>query len=288
MFLKSQPLRAVAALAVLTILAVAVAAAFLLWDLRNRELAHARGETEALASMLVEQTEQGFESADLVLKVIQDRLQSGFGYQFPLDSLPVHLLLGARSSGMSQLASVFVVDSSGTVVNTSRMYPVEHLVVLDREYFKAFADGTVNSLFIGRPVRNRIDGTWTIHFARRLAHADGKFRGVVVAAFNLEHFERLYDSMKLDFERPISLHFGDGTLIASVPHRDDAIGTVSQSDAEQTATAGGVVTKDKIGANGEHLIVSTGQIPKYPSSSSPCTRKSSMPCAPCVPAPPAT
>ncbi|MCK9284230.1 MAG: PAS domain S-box protein [Rhodocyclaceae bacterium] len=218
-----RPLSAVVVLTALTIFSIVVSVTFLLWDLRKRELEHGRLEAVSLTRMLMEQTEQAFDGADLVLRGVQERLQTAYGSQFPLDSPPVHLLLAARISGMQQLRSLYLVDAEGHVVNSSRD-SIAQTAVGDRDSFKAFADGKLDGLFVGNPMRGPVDGDWTLHIARRLNSSDGKFRGIVVAALNLEHFEQLYAQMKLDFSRPISLYLAKGSLVASLPHRENELG----------------------------------------------------------------
>jgi hypothetical protein len=144
----------------------------LLWGLRDRELEHARLETTALTQMLMEQTEQNFASADIVLQGIQERLTTPYGSQFKLDSLPIHLLLNSRVSGMRQLRSLFVVDAQGTLLNSSRDASTPKTSVADREYYKVFAQGRSASLFIDRPVRDRSDHSWTLYLSRPLTGSD--------------------------------------------------------------------------------------------------------------------
>lgn len=219
-----RPRNAVVALTLMAVFLIAAAVTMVLFDLRKRALEHSRLEALNLAKVLLDQTEQDFDGADLVLRDAQERLQSGYGSKFALDSFPVHLLLSARISGVKQLGSIFIVDADGTSVNSSREHPIARISVADREYFKAFANGQRTSLFIGKPIRNRIDGLWVVHLARPISGPDGKFRGVIVATVNLVYFEQTFESMKLDFARPIALYADDGTLIASSPHRENVIG----------------------------------------------------------------
>lgn len=211
-------------MAALTVVAIVFAVALVLWNLRSRELEHARIETVSLTEMLLAQTKQTFNSADLVLLGIQERLQTSYGKQFALDSLPIHLLLGARIAGMPQARSLFLVDSQGKVTNSSRDYPLKGVSAADRDYYQVFLRGEYKNLYIGKPVIGRADDSWTIHLARQLSTSDGKFLGVVVISLNLSYFENIYDIAKLDFVRPIALYLDDGTLMASLPRRDDAIG----------------------------------------------------------------
>ncbi len=224
MFSFVRPNRAVGLLATLALVSITIGMSFVLWDLHNREIEHARIETVSLTEMLLDQTEQTFSSADLVLRSVLEKLETDYGKQFALDSLPIHLLLGARISGMGQLRSLSIIDSEGKVINSSRAGPMPQMRVTDRDYYRAFADGKRSDLFIGKPVIGRADNTWTIHLARRLNGSGGAFRGIVVISLNLAYFEQIFDFAKLDFVRPIAIYLDDGTLIASLPRREEAIG----------------------------------------------------------------
>jgi PAS domain S-box-containing protein len=222
---QTPPTRAVALLASVTICLIGVSVAFLLWDLRDRELEQARVETVSLAHMFREQTERTFDSADLVLRGVQERMQTAYGSKLALDSVPVHLLLSARIFGMPQLTAMMLVDASGRVVN-STLPEIDgaSVSVADTGYFKAFAGGKAEGLFISRPAAHRPEGTWTMDLARPFTGPDGRFRGVVVAVMNIPRFDQFYNWMKMAYVRPIALYLDDGTLIASVPQRENMIG----------------------------------------------------------------
>ena len=242
MFSFIRPNRAVGLLATLALVAIIIGMSFVLWDLHNRELEHARIETVSLTEMLLDQTEQIFNNADLVLQGVAEKLQTSYGKQFALDSLPVHLLLGARVSGMNQIRSLFIVDQAGKVINSSREHPISSAAATDRDYYQAFADGKRTELFIGRPIIGRADNSWTLHLARPIKEQDGTFRGVVVISLNLGYFEQIYDFAKLDFVRPIALYLDDGTLVASLPHRQEDIGKF----AAELATVSLPVKHDRV------------------------------------------
>lgn len=219
-----KPIRYVRLLALLTITAIVVCVFFLLWGLRDRELAHARMETVSLTRMVMEQTEQQFQSVDMVLQGVQERLQTPFGMQLGLGSDPVHLLLSARVSGMRHVRSLFLVDAQGALVSTSRSGTVPPTALGDRDYFQVFAGGRADTLFIGKPVRSRLDAAWTLNLSRPLFDKNGSLRGVVVAAISIPEFEQIYSIVQLDYVRPIGFYLADGTLVASLPHRESMIG----------------------------------------------------------------
>lgn len=223
------PTQAVAGLTILVVATLFISVFALLFDLRSREIEHSRIETLSLTEMLLDQTEQIFRGADLVLLGVQGRLQSSFGKQLALDSLPVHILLGARVASMKQARSLFIVSAEGEVINSSREHPIRNFdtKATDRDYYQYFAQGGREDLYIGKPVVSRADGSWTMHIARRLRNADGDPIAILVISLNLDNLTQLYSFAKLDFIRPISLYLADGTLVASLPERRDLLGKVA-------------------------------------------------------------
>lgn len=211
-------------LAVLAILVVIATTIVLLWDLRRDELEQALAERDAVADLFVKQLKHDLNSISLVLKVVQERMESSYGARLVLDSPEVFLLLGARVAASEPTSSMFIADATGTIVNTSLGYPPKRLHVADRDYFKAFADKGNNELFISRPLRNRIDNKWTLYFSRPLRWEDGELRGVLVAAVPPARFEELFEALRLGARRAMSLHLTDDTLIASQPRDEDLIG----------------------------------------------------------------
>ena len=208
-----SPKRGLLLLSLVTVISICVATSVVLWEQRQRELEHARIETLSIARMLTEQSGQMFGAIDLVLQGVQERLASGFGSQLPLDSLPVHLLLAARSSGAGHVRSIFVVGPDGNLRNSSRD-GARDLDLSDRDYYRAFAEHGYRGLFIGTPVRGRVDDQLTLHLARRLDDGRGGFRGVVVASVQVEEIRQLFELARLDLNRPIGLYH-EGRLLAA-------------------------------------------------------------------------
>ncbi len=221
---KFRPARPIYLLAALTIIAIAILVTSFLFNLRARDLTRAHQENTRLARLLMEQTEQSFHNADLAVLGVQDRLQSPYGIQLGLDSPLIRLLLSTRIAGSPQLAEIFVVDASGLVANSSGPETAPHGSVTGKDYFKPLSLGRETGLFISPPAKNRASGSWQLHLARRIADPDGRFRGIVVAVIDLDHFEQFYGYMEQDFLRPIGLYMNNGTLIASLPHREEDIG----------------------------------------------------------------
>ncbi len=218
--------RGVGVLTVGVVLAILGGTTALLWDLRVREIAHARSEVVSLSRILSEQTTRSFDGVSLVLHSVQDRLGEGIGRQLELHSPMVHLLLRARASGLPQLASVFIADAGGVVMNSSRSPKIRGHSIGEQEYFAAWEKGYDGDLYVGNPQRSPIDGRWSLYVSRRIDNADGSLRGVVVANVDLEHFEKLYSSISLDMVSPIFMMLNDGTLLVSQPPDHANVGRV--------------------------------------------------------------
>jgi PAS domain S-box-containing protein len=218
------PTRAIGLLATLTVVLIAVSVTFLLWDMRKRELDAARLDTIGFAHAVREETEHTFDRVDLVLRGVQERMQTAYGSRLALDSGSVRLLLSARIFGVRQLGALFLLDADGVLVNSSKENDLLGVRHADQEYYKAFATGRVEGLYVGRPMRDPARGGWTLHIARSFTGPDGKFRGVAVAAMSVMELEQMYRSMKADNPKPMALYLADGTLVASLPHRENMVG----------------------------------------------------------------
>ena len=203
-------------------------ASILLLDFRQKELNHARGELSSLTRILSEQTTRTFESVALALRVTQERLSDDFGRNLALDSQPVSFLLKARSSGLPQIKSIFVIDQQGLGVNSSRVDFIRGLDMSRREFFRHFVGQGRDDLYISAPEQARVDGKWSFYISIPLLDSSSTLRGVLVAAMSIESFESLYESIDLDFVSRISLLNTEGNLLAGKPHDEKTFGGPAQ------------------------------------------------------------
>ena len=108
------------------------------------------------------------------------------------------------------------------------------LDVSQRAFFRYFADGGETTLFVSHPEIARADGQWTFYVSTRLAHPDGRFRGVLVAAINVGYFESIFADIRLDFVSRIQLLNLDGALMAGKPN--DGLDLGKEPDKTTVAT----------------------------------------------------
>jgi PAS domain S-box-containing protein len=249
------------------ILATVISAATVLLDLRQRELGHARCEIISLSRILSEQTTRTFEGVALPLRSAREQLSDDLGRRLELNSLPVRLLLQARVVGLPQVKSIFLVDSQGIAVNSSRSDFIPRLSVANREFFTHFIEDDGDEIFINRPEQARADGRWSYYVSTRLSDISGQFRGVLVASINIDYFESLYDSIDLDFVSQIQLLGHEGIFLASKPHDEDLLGktvgnTTALAELQEKAQEGIVVNREK-SASGWRFVAYR-QVAQYP------------------------
>jgi PAS domain S-box-containing protein len=227
MRLSLKPAHSIIVLACMTVGVVLFAVALLLQDLRVRELERSRLETQGLTQLFMRQTEHSFESADMVLQGVQERLQTPMGRQFSLDSEQIHLLLNTRAHLLNATGSLLLVDQNGQVVNSSVRGPELGANLSTQQIFKVFLNKEDPGLYIDRPSKTQQQGLWTLNLARKLVDAKNQFRGVVVVTLQIASLEQLFSHVKLEYDRPISIYMADGSLVASSPHRETLMGAVA-------------------------------------------------------------
>jgi PAS domain S-box-containing protein len=261
-----RPAYPIAFFATITLVIVTLSTSILLWDLRKRELAHTRAETIGMSKIFTEQTERSFESANLVLKGIQNRMAAPYANDFALNSIEVHLLLATRVLGMRQMDALYLLDQNGAVINSSAEHPVKKINVNDQDYFKAFSGGKDPGMFISKPVFVAQTKSWNIYAARKLVDQEGTFKGVIVGVIDIAHFEDVYKMLKLDYARQVSLYRDDGILIASYPHRENMIGDRAPELGETIPTleVGKVAFVEHKKNHPENEVLVLSPVPKLP------------------------
>lgn len=261
-----SPVRAVVVLGVLTLVALVVGTGLVLLELRQAALGQARAEIRSLADILAEQSSRAFEGATVALRGAQYRLSDAMGQQLALDSFPVRALLGARTAGLPQIRSMFVIDPLGYTANSSLPSgpPADSLV--DRDYFRQVADGSVD-LFVSAPIRSRADGKWTVIISCRLTDTAGGFRGVLAVSILLDYFESFYSRVDARQRSRIALLDSQGALVAGATYDPALIGTPVARLPAGLSTARGVapevvlVTEEH---EGRRRAIAYKTVPQYP------------------------
>ena len=89
--------------------------------------------------------------------------------------------------------------------------------VRDRAYFQALAANPDQGLYIDRTMKGRITGAYVMQVARRLAHPDGRFAGVIVTSIDPDYLAGQFKAFDLGPQGSIALVGNDGFVRARAP-----------------------------------------------------------------------
>jgi signal transduction histidine kinase len=220
-----RPLRRLyACTALLIVLLLATNAAIIL-HLRESELLDQESQLTNLSLTLAEQAERSFQSVDLVLSSVADRIRAdgvtnSASLADKMGGGEFHHLLQDKLSGIPQIEAVTLIGENGRLINFSRRWPLPDAMVDDREYFRILKADPNRQSYLSAPVKNRANGGWTIFLARRLSGSHGEFIGLVLGAINLRYFEEFYGAVLPGKGSTISIMRQDGVMLGRYPPVD--------------------------------------------------------------------
>jgi hypothetical protein len=167
---------------------------------------------------------------------------------------------------LPQVFNIAIADKDGQVVVSTAGWPTPNINVADRDYFQDARARTDNHLSSSIPVRNRVDGDWTIVFARRLENSSGGFAGIVFAGVNTKTFENIYESIRSVQDLLFTLLNPDGTILARYPEGQDFVGRRLSSQAHQLDVIARNSGSFRVVAqtDGKVRHVSVRAMPEYP------------------------
>lgn len=192
-----------------------------IWTNRQSEaqgLAEMRRETAALALLFATHTDMTFRSVDLALLELRDRYVKG---QMQIDQV-VSSHLRLRSDAVLQVG---IVRADGLVVYTTPVEARGSTYADEREFFKVHRDSGKDALFVGRPLKGKVSGKWSIHLSRPIL-SNGRFEGVAVIAVDPDYFVSFYQRAGLGKDGAARMIRDTGEVMARSSGQDQFIGRV--------------------------------------------------------------
>ncbi|MBV8538735.1 MAG: hypothetical protein JO128_24270, partial [Alphaproteobacteria bacterium] len=208
----------------LVMVAIAGLAGAFIWHLQRTTIADTKHDLTNLGAVLAEQTARTFQSADLILDAIDQRLKV-LDFSGRLDSRAVHLMFREKIAGAPQIKQVTFVGPDGHAIVSSREFPSPDLDLSDREWFTALRDNPTTADLIDKPVQTRAGGEWLILVSRRITWPDGSLAGILNIGLDPAYFEAVYKGATANAGMAITLLRADGTVLARYPESATAIGT---------------------------------------------------------------
>lgn len=93
----------------------------------------------------------------------------------------------------------------------------------DRDYFQEHANNPQSKFIISKPLLSKSTNEYVIVFSERLNNTDGSFKGLAVITVRISYFKKIFEETKIGQLGSIVLIYGDSTIAARVPWREDVI-----------------------------------------------------------------
>jgi two-component system, NtrC family, sensor kinase len=204
----------VAVTAALVVLGLAATGA-VIWQARNAALLEGHEKAIRLVQLLNEQTSRAFQTADLVLRNLKERLEDGSpmrendpGFQQRLKD---------QLAELPYIRALFVIGADGYITHDSDYPTTPRVSLADRDYFVAHQEDKNLGVHVAKPLISRSVNRWFVPISRRIEQAEGKFNGIVVAAVEPRFFESFYRELGLGPRDSVALFNSNTILIARHP-----------------------------------------------------------------------
>jgi signal transduction histidine kinase len=154
----------------------------------------------------------------------------------PFEARAVKTLLNQLNDQTLVVRDILILDDQGRLVNRAGAVASSAKSYADETFFKVHQGNGPSSLYIGPPERSRATGGWSIMMSRPLMRHDQVF-GVIAAEVPITTFTDFYSAVVANSGVRVRLLLDDGTLVASEPHQEEAIGHRSTDAPALTAAA---------------------------------------------------
>jgi diguanylate cyclase (GGDEF)-like protein len=180
----------------------------------DQALHTAESETSNLSHSLAEQARDVFQTMDVVLIGLRERVQTdGIG---PAARQRLQRVMADHLSALPHLHRLLVTDAHGKITVASGMDSVQG-DLSDGSCFAHFAAQADETAFLGYPHHDPADGSWVVPVSRRYEKPDGSFAGIVVAEVSTDYFRSAFASLDIGVGGVVLLARTDGHALARWP-----------------------------------------------------------------------
>jgi diguanylate cyclase (GGDEF)-like protein len=189
--------------------------AWQMWHVREANLRGAKIVTASLAASLSHQIDTTLRTADSVVSSLVQRVETEGVTPESLQRL--YGLMSSLAAALPAIHEMGLIDRDGNAVAKSHIPHPTGINYSERDYFRFFREHNAQDLFIGVPVKSKVDGSVNVTVSRRVNAPDGGFAGVVVASVSIDFFRKLFDTVQDKSGASINLIMDNGTLLARSP-----------------------------------------------------------------------
>src|ERR1700686_1373125 len=171
--------------------------------------------TASLAESLSQQIETTLKTADTVVATLVQGVEAEGVNPETLQRL--YGLMTSLASALPAMHEMGLTDKDGNAIVKSLVPHPVGMNYRERDYFRFLSGHDIRDVFIGQPVKSKVDGSVNITVSRRINAKDGSFAGIVVTSVSMNFFRKLFETVQSKSGGFISLVADNGLLLASSP-----------------------------------------------------------------------
>jgi diguanylate cyclase (GGDEF)-like protein len=227
-----------------------------MWHVRDANLRGAKIVTASLAESLSQQINMTLRTADSVVSTLVQRVEAEGVNPESLQRL--YGLMTSLAAALPAIHEMGLTDKDGNAIVKSRVPHPAGMNYSERDYFRFLSTHDTRDVFIGMPVKSKVDGSIHVTVSRRINGPDGRFAGIVVASVSMDFFRKLFETVQDRSGASINLALDNGTLLARSPA---SFGS-SELDALRALPAD--ATEYVSPEDGIRRVGSYNHLPRYP------------------------
>jgi hypothetical protein len=201
----------------MSILVAAVLFGVFAWRDRVQTFEEARLRTINMTELLAEHARRLFETGELVLGQTI-RLAGPPDQPIPSSREAWEDLVQIKAT-VPYVISIWLGDSEGDAILTTREFPAPALNAADRDYYRVPRDNP-DALYIGLTSDNRYANVTLINMSRRLESPPDGFRGFAQVSLSPDYIRTLYEQLGIGYDAIIWMMRGDMTPLLRAPAID--------------------------------------------------------------------
>ena len=181
------------------------------WEANRREqlqMNNFRGDIADLARISESIIAGKFREFDDTLRVLRDAFSKN------PETFPEQVKLLRQGPLVDPTVLVVIVDRNGYLTFTDTPNVKSHLFLGDRKYFRYFADGGKDSLYIDEPTFGRVTQRYTLPLVRPMYDPQGHFAGVAALSVTQESLSRLGPRQQLSGDIAITVINHGGAVVS--------------------------------------------------------------------------
>ena len=221
-----QIVRSIAFAVVAVLLALIGLSGFAAYSEYNLYVKDAERRVESDIAASEQNIKLAISSLESLMRAIGERIRTGGVSEHNLSEF-----LFTMDHDLPATRALLVVNPRGVVIAESRAERLSvGIDVSDRAYFTAHRavvpDGTVGEgeLFIGGPIRSRVDNSWLMPISRAVRDDKGNLLAVIVASMDLRYIAKLFSSIDAGPHKLEVLLHQEGQVVSVFPFDFTQIG----------------------------------------------------------------